>query len=54
MPQKSWADDDDDFIPSRPTVQTEVTYPAPSSRTAAGPSREGGFGGATAAARDFR
>lgn len=32
--------------------QKEVTYPAPS-RTAAGPSRDGGFG-ATAAARDFR
>ena len=54
LPQKSWADDDDEFIPVRPTVQKEVTYPAPA-RTAAGPSRDGGFGGgATAAARDFR
>lgn len=51
-PQKSWADDDDDFTPVRPTTQKEVTYPAPQ-RTAAGPSRGGGFGGATAAARDF-
>ena len=51
-PQKSWADDDDDFTPVRPTTQKEVTYPAPQ-RTAAGPSRSGGFGGATAAARDF-
>ncbi|EWM21729.1 hypothetical protein Naga_100505g1 [Nannochloropsis gaditana] len=51
-PQKSWADDDDDFTPVRPTVQKEVTYPAPQ-RTAVGPSRDGGFGGATAASRDF-
>ena len=51
-PQKSWADDDDDFTPVRPTTQKEVTYPAPQ-RTAAGPSRGGGFGGAKAAARDF-
>lgn len=45
IPQKSWADDDDDFEPARPTELRPVTYPATSS-TSTSASQAAGSAGA--------